>query len=805
MMEHDTSAVSVLCVDGDADRRHELVAAVTETAPETEATAAATAAAARDRVADPAERPDCVLTAAELPDTDGIGCLAAVRAVDSTVPVVVVTGDWSADASGALDAGATDVVERGGETASRVAARRAVAAARNASRTHDTRLQPANARVEALFENTTDKIVETTLDGDTATITKANRSFAAMFGDEGGPDALVGRDLDEVVLPVDRRDEGRAVNQQVAEGERVEREVRRQTDGSVRDFLLRSVRVDGTDSAYFVYTDITERKRREQTMRLLHDATQQMVRAETKSAVAAIAMHTVVNVLGLPKTTVYLCEDETLDPVVTTRLSHPEAVSLAEETPLGDVFASGETTVCASPAGDADESVLAVPLADHGVVTAGAVSTDSLDAATVQIAELLAANIESALDRAEREELLREREIERKKQRDRFAALFENIPDPAVSYVFDADGTMQVRAVNSAFEEVMGYDEATVVGHDLDEFIVPSDKEEEATGLSDELIAGNSVHVEVRRKTAMGLRDFILHGVPVTLGERSVFGFAIYTDTSEQKERERKLRRQNERLDEFASIVSHDLRNPLTVARGHRDLLAAEYDHESLSELDWALDRMEALIEDVLTLARKGKAVEDPEPVPFERIVTSAWAGCETPDSELVLAEEFPPISADGERLRALFENLFRNSVEHGTGGDAADGDGGSGDENRREGGVTVTVQYHPAGFAVADDGSGIDPADVDLVFEQGYTTAATGTGFGLAIVEDIAEAHDWTVKVDDGADGARFVFSGVEWCAPDAVVECKDANRSGDPAVQSRTDGEEDTAAGDGDRDESV
>jgi signal transduction histidine kinase len=60
-------------------------------------------------------------------------------------------------------------------------------------------------------------------------------------------------------------------------------------------------------------------------------------------------------------------------------------------------------------------------------------------------------------------------------------------------------------------------------------------------------------------------------------------------------------------------------------------------------------------------------------------------------------------------------------------------------------------------GFVVADDGPGV-PADArDRVFEYGYSTARDGTGFGLSIVEQIVEAHGWSIRLADGDGGARF------------------------------------------------
>jgi signal transduction histidine kinase len=79
---------------------------------------------------------------------------------------------------------------------------------------------------------------------------------------------------------------------------------------------------------------------------------------------------------------------------------------------------------------------------------------------------------------------------------------------------------------------------------------------------------------------------------------------------------------------------------------------------------------------------------------------------------------------------------------------------------------VTVTVGELADcdGFYVADDGPGIPADERETVFESGYSTAADGTGFGLSIVEEIASAHGWAVRVTDSAEGgARFEVAGVD------------------------------------------
>ncbi|MGQ4555618.1 ATP-binding protein [Halobellus sp. GM3] len=103
---------------------------------------------------------------------------------------------------------------------------------------------------------------------------------------------------------------------------------------------------------------------------------------------------------------------------------------------------------------------------------------------------------------------------------------------------------------------------------------------------------------------------------------------------------------------------------------------------------------------------------------------------------------------ADSDRLQNLFENLFRNAVEHA--GESA----------------TVRVGLLDGrGFYVEDDGAGIPTEERDRVFDLGHSTADRGTGYGLAIVKWIADAHGWEVSVTDGTEGgARFEFTDVEF-----------------------------------------
>ncbi|WP_255152759.1 PAS domain-containing sensor histidine kinase [Halorarius halobius] len=227
------------------------------------------------------------------------------------------------------------------------------------------------------------------------------------------------------------------------------------------------------------------------------------------------------------------------------------------------------------------------------------------------------------------------------------------------------------------------------------------------------------------------------------LARNATAAFERVQREQELRDRERELERQNERLNEFANIVSHDLRNPLTVASGRLSLAREECDSEHFDAIEDALERMNVLIEDTLSLARQGKTIDEKTSVSLEDAVEEAWERTDTATATLEVADDLATVHGDADRIQELLENLFRNAVEHGG-------------EN-----VTIRVGRSNDGFYVADDGPGVPEGDRRRVFDHGFTTSDRGTGFGLAIVERIAEAHGWNVTVTDSeSGGARFEFT---------------------------------------------
>jgi PAS domain S-box-containing protein len=241
--------------------------------------------------------------------------------------------------------------------------------------------------------------------------------------------------------------------------------------------------------------------------------------------------------------------------------------------------------------------------------------------------------------------------------------------------------------------------------------------------------------------------------------------------------REQQLRRQNERLEQFADVLAHDLRNPLATAHGYLDLARESGDPEQFERVEAAHDRIGQLIDDLLALARADATIDEREPVDIEASVREAWKLVDTGGLSLDVQDP-PTLNGDPGRLRQLFENLFRNTVEHGSSngersssvtenstaaGERSVSSDGSGDVGTGAGAEVVTVGTLPDsdGFYVEDDGVGIPKSVRDDVFDHGASFSEDGTGFGLSIVADITRAHGWTVSVAERTDGgARFEFS---------------------------------------------
>ncbi|MFB6218765.1 MAG: PAS domain-containing protein [Halobacteriaceae archaeon] len=615
-----------------------------------------------------------------------------------------------------------------------------------------------------MFENATDPVMEVEFHGRTPVITAVNAAFEEVFGVGS---EVVGESVAGAIVPEDRRESHRELRDQVIRGNRVEAEVRRETADGVRDFLLRVIPFDVDDvsgGAYAWYIDITERKRREKRLR------QSQRRFEA--------------VFEDPDTFIGL-----LDPdgrVVRANRASLELIDADPEDVEGEPFprtewwersptAAGEVRKWIERAAGG-ESVRFE--SEHHCANGDWIHVDGIVRPVTdrggEVVSLVVEGLETT-ERASHERTLEE--LHEATRRFMGAETPAEVADIAVEtarrildlpltglWLYDdARGVFDPVAWTDEAERLLGEPPIYTPENSLsgrafreDEVLVYDDVSEQSElynpdteNRSEIILPLGEYGVMNVGSTEVGAFDDADEFYARLLAATTEAALARAERESAYRDQRAELRRQNERLEEFASVVSHDLRGPLNVAEGRLELARRECDSDHLDTIADQLDRMEALIGDVLSLARRGETVDEPEPTALGPLVEEAWTvGTEGADGDpaLRLAGDPGRVNCDRGRVHDLLANLFRNAVEHG-------GDG-----------VTVEVGALDDGFYVADDGPDIPADEREDVFDAGYSTADGGTGFGLAIVEEIAEAHGWDVALAESeSGGARFEFTGVE------------------------------------------
>ncbi|MFB6120861.1 MAG: PAS domain S-box protein [Halobacteriaceae archaeon] len=338
--------------------------------------------------------------------------------------------------------------------------------------------------------------------------------------------------------------------------------------------------------------------------------------------------------------------------------------------------------------------------------------------------------------------------------RRKYRALLSTIPDAVV--VTDVDSG-EIVEVNDGASALFGRDRADLIGSHQTS-LHPAGQEERYRDLFERRVAagtavfssfpdGDDILVETADEQRVPVE---INGRVARLDDHPVL-IGVFRDVSERRAYQRDLERQLDRVETLANILSHDLRGPLNVAEGYLDRARTDEAtvSESLDKVADAHDRMETIIDDVLTMLTE-TGEPDLGPVHLRETATECWSAVTGTDGTLVVRDD-AVFEADRRQVRHVFENLFRNAVEHGA------------DESGSGVTVTVGVLDVASGIFVADDGPGIPPSDREAILDPGYTTRPGGTGLGLVIVAEVANAHGWDLSItESAAGGARFEFTGV-------------------------------------------
>lgn len=328
---------------------------------------------------------------------------------------------------------------------------------------------------------------------------------------------------------------------------------------------------------------------------------------------------------------------------------------------------------------------------------------------------------------------------------DRFKKIVENLPE--VVWLLD-DEFQEVLYVNSVYEKFIKRIESegdwSLSRENLIDPINEQAAREWLTQIEQDIADGTwseEYEYEVNITAQDGTEYWVeTIGIPMVQDEAVVGFVGLSSDITEQVARQKELEDEVNRLDQFVSMISHDLRTPLTVARANYDLYKETQDPEALEKIGEAISRTEEITSDLLELSGHKNMSSESTVVSLETTAREAWQRIDAP--EATLETQQGEIIMDRSKLQTLFENLFRNAVEHG----------GSN--------VTVRVGLLDNGFYVEDTGSGMADNLGKEVLEHGFTTGDTGSGIGLTIITRIAELHNWTIEMGESQEGgARFEF----------------------------------------------
>jgi len=665
-----------------------------------------------ERVAE--EAVDCIVSDYDMPGLDGLEFLDAVRETEPDIPFILYTGKGSEEvASQAIANGVTfyQQKETGTEQYELLANNVLQAVRQRRARAEAARHRRDLRQYKLALESSEDLVAAVDDDG---RYLFANGTFCDYHGVE--QDDIGGQSV-EAVLGAAAAAEVEPHLERVLDGERVQFEMgyafpeRGDRYFDVRYFPIRS-EADEVTGAVAQMRDVTDRRARERRLELYE----------------SIVQHT--------EDGVYVLDGEGRFEFVNDRVV--EASGIEEEHWVGQpvsVLADLEM-VTAAEASAIEEGAEAVRTGERDEVRVE-LSPDLPSEVTDLVLRLTPLPVEEetlVLGLSRDVSTLKDRERELETKHKRLRTVVEHVP--VVLFAFDSDGVFTLSEGRSL--AAIGLEPGEVVGESV--FDVYADNPEVLENAR-RALSGE----EVVDTVDLGERTFKSWYQPVEAGEDVQRVIGVSMDVTDRTEHERTLERQNERLDEFASMVSHDLRNPLNVADGRLELARDDCESEHLEAVERAHDRMETLIDDLLAMARSEAEATSTETLALSAVVGDCWETVETAEASIDV-ETDRAVLADRNQLKQLLENLFRNAVVHG-------GDG-----------VTVTVGDLPEGFFVADDGVGFPGADHEQVFESGQTADRDGVGIGLTIVQQIAERHDWSVRATDSADGgARIEFSGVD------------------------------------------
>lgn len=333
----------------------------------------------------------------------------------------------------------------------------------------------------------------------------------------------------------------------------------------------------------------------------------------------------------------------------------------------------------------------------------------------------------------------------------------------------EVDLDENIQMVNQSFCNMCGYSENELVGKKTSMFFLDDESTRIVKNKRQLRTEKVSDAYEICVKNKMGqTRYWLISGAPMFNDNGDLIGsIGIHLDITDRKEQEQKmkellltLQQVNQELNDFAYIVSHDLKAPLRAIGSLATWLEADYSDkldeegkETLSLLVQRTQRMHNMIEGILNYSRYGRKSEKLERINTQEMVTKIVDLLAPPKHiRIEIKNILPDVNYEEIKLQQVFQNLMSNAIKF---------------MDKEQG--YITVESYEEGkhvyFKITDNGPGIEKAYFDKIFQIFQTLQARdqfeSTGIGLSIVKKIVENYGGKITVESTINvGTTFTFS---------------------------------------------
>ncbi|MFB6282425.1 MAG: PAS domain S-box protein [Halobacteria archaeon] len=331
-----------------------------------------------------------------------------------------------------------------------------------------------------------------------------------------------------------------------------------------------------------------------------------------------------------------------------------------------------------------------------------------------------------------------------KTARKKFRKLFENNPDPIAEIKY-VDGDPVILDVNSAFARNFGFGKEIAEGANINNLIVPAEDDSAVPDRDSKAMEGKVVSDEVKRRTMKGKRYFLLRGIPYRKDEGDVHGFAIYTDISERKERERYLKIINR-------FLRHNLRNDMTVLTG----ISQEIEDVARNTriVDYAVKlrdktrELHDLSEEAREIKRVFEELNETSEVDVSGYIRDVVEDARHRYTDARIQLDAPQMVYvhGGEYLERAFEEIIENALDHN-------------DSSNPRIDIEVKVFETWTEFRFRDNGPGIPENEWDVVTgRKEISQISHNTGLGLWLTRYIIDSYDGSMYYKEMEEGGSNV-----------------------------------------------